>query len=70
MSTMSAMPSRGAYVNKIENPVIADAEQAAVQKRREALKRIGRYAAVSAPAVTLLLAALGKPNKAIAVTAT
>ncbi len=67
---MSAMPSRGDYVNKIENPVIADAEQAAVQKRREALKRIGRYAAVSAPAVTLLLAALGKPNKAVAVTAT
>jgi hypothetical protein len=57
-------------MNKTENPVIADAEQAAVQKRREVLKRIGRYAAVSAPAVTLLLAALGKPKKAIAVTAT
>jgi len=34
---------------------------------RRAMKKIGRYAAVSAPAVTLLLAAATKPAKAIPV---
>ena len=32
--------------------------------RRAALKRLGRYAAITAPAVTLLLAAGSKPAKA------
>ena len=32
--------------------------------RREALKRIARFGAVSAPAVTLMLAASSKPVKA------
>ena len=32
--------------------------------RRAALKRLGRYAAITAPAVTLLLAAREKPAKA------
>ncbi len=38
---------------------------AADEKRREALKRIGRYAAATPPAVALLLAATSKPAKAI-----
>jgi len=52
-------------MREIENPVALEAE--AINERREALKRLGRYAAVSAPAVTLLLAALGKPTKAVAI---
>jgi hypothetical protein len=32
--------------------------------RRAALKRLGRYAVITAPAVTLLLAAGSKPAKA------
>ena len=39
-------------------------ETAEAKSRREALKRIARYGAVSAPAVTLLLAATTKPKKA------
>jgi hypothetical protein len=35
--------------------------------RRAMLKKIGRFAAVSAPAVTLLLAAQTKPVKAVPV---
>jgi hypothetical protein len=35
--------------------------------RRSMLKKIGRFAAVSAPAVTLLLAAQTKPAKAVPV---
>ena len=34
--------------------------------RRAALKKLGKYAAVSAPAVTVLLAATTKPNRAVA----
>jgi hypothetical protein len=34
------------------------------EKRRAALKRIGRYVAVTPPAVALLLAAESKPAKA------
>lgn len=34
------------------------------EKRRTALKRIGRYAAVTPPAVALLLAGSAKPSKA------
>src|SRR5258706_6198392 len=36
-------------------------------KRRALLKKIGRFAAVSAPTVTLLLTATAKPEKAVAV---
>ncbi len=39
-------------------------ETAEMKSRREALKKIARYGAVSAPAVTLLLAASSKPVKA------
>jgi hypothetical protein len=39
-------------------------ETAEVRSRREALKKIARYGAVSAPAITLLLAASSKPAKA------
>lgn len=35
-------------------------------ERRAALKKLGRYAAVTAPAVTLLLAAALKPKRAVA----
>lgn len=40
------------------------------KSRREALKKIARFGAVSAPAVTLMLAASGKPAKAAPVYAT
>ncbi len=36
------------------------------RSRREALKKIARFTAVTAPAVTLLLAASSKPAKAVA----
>ena len=36
-------------------------------ERRAALRRLGRFAAVTAPAVTLLLAATLKPKKAAAI---
>jgi hypothetical protein len=36
-------------------------------KRRALLKKIGRFAAVTAPTVTLLLTATAKPKKAVAV---
>ena len=35
-------------------------------KRRALLKKIGRFVAVSAPTVTLLLAATANPTKAVA----
>jgi len=38
---------------------------AADEKRRAALKRIGRFAAVTPPTVALLLAAESKPAKAV-----
>jgi hypothetical protein len=34
--------------------------------RREAIKRVARFCAVSAPAITLILAASSKPAKAVA----
>jgi hypothetical protein len=36
------------------------------ESRRALLKKVGRYAAVTAPAVTLLLAASTKPASAVA----
>ena len=38
---------------------------AEVKSRRETLKKIARFSAVSAPAVTLLLAASSKPAVAV-----
>lgn len=35
-----------------------------IESRRALLKKVGRYVAVTAPAVTLLLAASSKPAKA------
>ena len=35
------------------------------ESRRAVMKKIGRYAAITAPAVTLLLAASTKPAKAV-----
>ena len=43
----------------------AEAQDALVQARRPVLKRLGRFAAVTAPAVTLLLAARTKPARAV-----
>ncbi len=37
------------------------------KERRALLKKLGRFATVTAPTVTLLLAATGKPKKALAV---
>jgi len=36
------------------------------QERREVLKRLGRFASVTAPAVAVILAVDGKPNRAVA----
>jgi hypothetical protein len=36
------------------------------RERRSMLRRLGRFAAVTGPAVTLLLAVTTKPNKAVA----
>ncbi len=41
-------------------------ETVKVSSRRETLKKVARFTAVSAPAVTLLLAASSKPAKAVA----
>ena len=38
------------------------------QERRAVLRKLGRFAAVSGPAATLLLAATTKPNRAVAST--
>jgi hypothetical protein len=43
---------------------------AADEKRRAALKRIGRFAAVTPPTVALLLAGASKPAKAFPVSPT
>ena len=40
------------------------AEAHTAEDRRQILKRLGRFAAVTPPAVTLLLAAMEKPAKA------
>ena len=47
-----------------EAPV--EAQDASVLARRPVLKRLGRFAAVTAPAVTLLLAVEAKPKQAVA----
>ncbi len=44
----------------------ATPQDASAQARRPVLKKLGRFAAVTAPAVTLLLAAETKPTKAVA----
>ena len=41
-----------------------DAKTLSARERRAVLRRLGRFAAVSAPAVTLLLAAENKPASA------
>ncbi len=44
-------------------------DEARPASRRSALKKLGKYAAVSAPAMTVLLSATAKPRKAIAASA-
>jgi hypothetical protein len=51
----------------IQSQETAEAKTAA--ERRALLKKLGRFAAVTAPTVTLLLAATAKPKKALAVSA-
>ena len=46
----------------------SECELAREENRRAVLKKAGRFVAVTAPAVTLLLAAMGKPKKAQAYT--
>ena len=53
--------------NNSGNPPETSAEIA--KERRALLKKLGRFATVTAPTVTLLLAATGKPKKALAVSA-
>jgi hypothetical protein len=55
--------SEGEFIMNSEKPAKDDARSAS---RRAALKKLGRYAAVSAPTVTVLLAATAKPKKAVA----
>ena len=43
------------------------AEKTESKNRRDVLKTAGRFVAVSAPAVTLLLAATAKPKNALAI---
>jgi hypothetical protein len=53
---------RSSKAGEPENP--AESQDASLQARRPVLKRLGRFAAVTAPAVTLLLAARTKPSLA------
>ena len=46
---------------------IKEPEAARLDSRRAVLRKAGRFAAVSAPVITLLLAATAKPKKAMAV---
>ena len=42
----------------------ADKQKLSAPQRREVLKKLGRFATASAPAVTLLLAAQTRPSRA------
>jgi hypothetical protein len=44
---------------------MSDVKPSTVEPRRTLLKKVDRFAAVTAPAVTLLLAASTKPAKAV-----
>jgi hypothetical protein len=48
-----------------QNPQHPVEDAAVKQTRRATLRRLGRFAAISAPAVTLLLSATTKPASAI-----
>ena len=48
-------------------PEVTAADANSAVERRALLKKVGRFAAVTAPTVTLLLAATAKPKKAMAV---
>jgi hypothetical protein len=56
-----------AKTNNSDRPSETVSEAESANERRAALKKIGRFAAVSAPAVTLLLTATANPKKAAAV---
>jgi len=54
-------------IEESEPAIQRNAGQLAVeQERRSVLRRLGRFAVVTGPAVTLLLAASSKPNRAAA----
>ena len=52
--------------NKSDKPQEASTEATTGKERRALLKKLGRFAAVTVPTVTLLLAATTKPKMAIA----
>lgn len=56
------MGSYMATVSKKDTPEAVAAEANTAKQRRALLKKLGRFAAVSAPTVTLLLAAKAKPG--------
>jgi hypothetical protein len=60
-----AMSKTNGSVESRESVASSTAESDVGQDRRAALKRLGRFAMVSAPAVTLLLAAGSKPSQAL-----
>jgi len=63
-----AVAASGASSRQLKEPVLVAqlADQASVDKsRRAALRRLGRFAAVTPPAVALLLAAGTRPSKAL-----
>ena len=49
-----------------DKPQETSTETMTAKERRALLKRLGRFAAVTAPTVTLLLAAQGRPGVAVA----
>jgi hypothetical protein len=52
-------------VNKPISGIVADDAERVALERRAALKKLGRFVAISAPAVTLMLAAGSKSAKAV-----
>jgi hypothetical protein len=67
------MPTQGhhqgnhmAKTNNSDKPQQTPAETQTSKQRRALLKKLGRFAAVTAPTVTLLLATTAKPKKAVA----
>ncbi len=57
MSKLIKTPSQGSP---------SDGPSGEEQERREVLKKLGRFASVTAPAVAVILAADGKPSRAVA----
>ena len=54
-----------AKTNNSDKPQEASAKTKSAKQRRALLKKLGRFAAVTAPTVTLLLTAQAKPGRAV-----